>query len=245
MSTPRVAILILSVSLALAHRVTAEDHEGDPPDLRQARGAFETQVRAATLTLRQRYLAQLELLKQQYTARGNAEGVLAVQNEINRVREAGGLAAAFDWQRLRAMTSYSYADPSAFSKSMAYVDASCAKLLDRRVGETFSHDAVGWQEVVPSPIVFKFTRPLLPSAIRLHVFGSDVKGGVKMPESIRVTIPSRSARGETIAERHKIPDRTGWVELPFALKQPVEQIRVEIEAGGKLGWTILDEVEFR
>lgn len=244
MNVPLGRCVFLAGLLAAAAPAAAAEPEADPPALTQARGAYEAQARAATEQIRQRYLAQLEAMKQQFTGRNNAESVLAVQNEINRIRQEGGMASAFDWQRLRASTSYSYRDALPFAKSGAYADPDCSKLLDRHVGASYSARSVGWQQTRPSPIVFKFTRPLLPASIRLYLLGSEVQGGVEIPESVRVYNDAKLPRGELIGERTRIPDRSGWVEIPFALKAPLERIRVEIDPA-KTGWTILEEVELR
>ncbi len=235
----------LLIALLLAPcSVLAGEQKDEPAELARARKAYEAQVRTITAPARQQYLQQLEDMRAQMGSRGNAPAAIAILDEINKVRGESGMSPAFDWQKLRHATSYSYSEPGAFAKSGAYVDDHHTKLLDGLVGETFSPQSVGWVGTRPSPIVFQFTRPLKPNAISLYILGSSVHGGVEMPKTVRVYSGPKSSRDDLIGERTKIPDHTGWLDIPLALRTPVEKIRVEIEPSGA-GYTILEEVEFK
>ncbi len=216
----------------------------EPTELAQARAAYEAQVRVATEPIRQRYIRQLEDMKIQMSARGKATDAVVVQDEINKLRQMSGMSLAFDWQKLRSATSYSYLEPLSFAQSVGYKDVRHTKLLDGVIGDTYSENSVGWQKTAPSPILIQFNRPLQPGAIRLYFLGSAVRGGVEMPAGVKVYSAARAARGELIGERSKLPDRSGWVDIPLQLRTPLDRIRVEIEPSGT-GWTILEEVEFK
>jgi hypothetical protein len=230
--------------LFAAAGVCAQERTNEPPDLVRARNAYEAQVRAATGPIRERYLRQLEDIKTQLNARGNTAAALAVLDEINKMRAESGVAPAFDWQKLRHAASYTYLAPETFAQSTGHFDEKRTKLLDGLVGETWSENSVGWQRTKPSPILFSFTRPLQPAAVRLFFFHSSVFYGVDMPKAVRVFNSTKTTKGELIGEATKIPDRTGWLEIPLRLRTPVENIRVEIEPPST-GWTILEEVEFK
>ena len=75
------AFFLLSCAIA----VCAEDakESKDPAELTQVRNTFQTQMKAATTPIIQRYLQQLDALKKQLGGKGDVNGAVAVQKEID------------------------------------------------------------------------------------------------------------------------------------------------------------------
>jgi hypothetical protein len=75
------AFFLLSCAIA----VCAEDakESKDPVELAQVRNTFQTQMKAATTPIIQRYLQQLDALKKQLGGKGDVNGAVAVQKEID------------------------------------------------------------------------------------------------------------------------------------------------------------------
>jgi hypothetical protein len=59
----------------------------DNQELGQARAQYEKEVEFSTKPIRDRYLSRLETLKRTLGSRGDARAALAVEEEINRVKE--------------------------------------------------------------------------------------------------------------------------------------------------------------
>lgn len=74
-----IAVLVVLVA-TLAH-VTAQESDG-PVELRNARAAYQQQIKALTDPVRLRYAQTLETLKRSLGARGDVQGALAIQREI-------------------------------------------------------------------------------------------------------------------------------------------------------------------
>jgi hypothetical protein len=62
--------------------------EEEPAELVQARTLYERDVDFVARPIRDRYISRLDSLKRSLGARGDARGAVAVQDEIDRVREA-------------------------------------------------------------------------------------------------------------------------------------------------------------
>jgi len=63
-----------------------------PDDLVKMRAAFDKEVDFATRPIRDRYLSRLEALKRSIGSRGDARAALAVQEEIDRVKDLSAVA---------------------------------------------------------------------------------------------------------------------------------------------------------
>ncbi len=63
--------------------------QDEPPDLMQARALYQKDVEFATRPIRDRYLSRLDLLKRTLGSRGDARGAIAVQEEIDRIKDLG------------------------------------------------------------------------------------------------------------------------------------------------------------
>jgi hypothetical protein len=85
--------------LACAIAVCAEEakESKDPAELAQVRNTFQTQMKAATTPIIQRYLQQLDALKKQLGGRGDIAGATAVQKEIDSIKSVGADKIGKDW----------------------------------------------------------------------------------------------------------------------------------------------------
>ena len=81
----RVTPVFMAVALFSSGAVSAQEEN---PELTQARMLYEKDVEFATKPIRDRYFSRLESLKRTLGARGDARGAVAVQDEIDRIREA-------------------------------------------------------------------------------------------------------------------------------------------------------------
>lgn len=73
------AFFMLSYAIAVCAEEAKESK--DPVELAQARNTFQTQMKAATTPIIQRYLQQLDALKKQLGGKGDVNGAVAVQKE--------------------------------------------------------------------------------------------------------------------------------------------------------------------
>lgn len=82
--------VVFSMLVVLAIAVWAEDEKSkefkEPQELMQARTAYQNQAKAVLDPVMQRYLVTLGALKRQLGAKGDAEGAMAVQREIESVK---------------------------------------------------------------------------------------------------------------------------------------------------------------
>jgi hypothetical protein len=79
---PKHIIAVCVVFLATISRPSAQEAEG-PLELRNAHAAYQQQVKALTDPVKLRYSQTLEALKKSLGARGDLQGALAVQHEID------------------------------------------------------------------------------------------------------------------------------------------------------------------
>jgi hypothetical protein len=77
----RLLLTILSIEL-LSKDAPAQD-PGDPVELRNARATYQQQIKVATDPIKSRYIQSLEVIKKTLGARGDVQGALSVQNEID------------------------------------------------------------------------------------------------------------------------------------------------------------------
>lgn len=73
-------LLFISVCLVPCLTVRAE-----PPELVSVRASYQKQIQAATAPIHAKYLEYLESLKKQLGGKGDAQGALAVQKEIDAI----------------------------------------------------------------------------------------------------------------------------------------------------------------
>jgi len=85
MIAPR--ILLLAIHMAVGISVAA-----DPPQLTSVRASYLKQIEAATFPITEKYVAYLENLKKELGAKGDLNGALAVQNEIDAIVDSAKLA---------------------------------------------------------------------------------------------------------------------------------------------------------
>jgi hypothetical protein len=82
--------IVYSMLMVFAMAVWAEDENPkefkEPKELMQARTAYQNQAKAVLDPVKQRYLVTLDSLKRQFGAKGDAEGAMAVQKEIETVK---------------------------------------------------------------------------------------------------------------------------------------------------------------
>lgn len=76
----RPQLLLLIFPLIVVHAAAA-----DPPELTSVRAAYLKQIESATAPIREKYLAYLESLKKELGAKGDLEGALAVQLELDSI----------------------------------------------------------------------------------------------------------------------------------------------------------------
>ena len=76
------------VFLTIALLCCRAGSEEENPELDLARTAFEKEMEFSTRPIRDRYVSRLETLKRTLGSRGDARGAAAVQDEIDRVRNA-------------------------------------------------------------------------------------------------------------------------------------------------------------
>lgn len=81
--------LVVSLAFVLVSASGVSRGQEEPPDLAQARTLYQKDVEFATRPIRDRYLSRLDVLKRSLGSRGDARGALAVQEEIDRVRDIG------------------------------------------------------------------------------------------------------------------------------------------------------------
>ena len=84
-SLPFIAAFLLGASLP---RTTGAQEES--PELAQAQAQYRRDMEFSTKPIRDRYLSRLDSLKRQLGARGDARGAIAVQEEMDRVKDVGG-----------------------------------------------------------------------------------------------------------------------------------------------------------
>lgn len=85
MNTPR--LLLLAFAVFMGASVAA-----DPPRLTSVRASYQKQIEAATAPITAKYVEYLENLKKDLGAKGDLDGALAVQNELDEI--AGSATAA-------------------------------------------------------------------------------------------------------------------------------------------------------
>lgn len=85
---------IVSLASVVITAVASSRGEGEPSELAQARAMYEKDIEFATRPIRDRYVARLDSLKRALGGRGDARAALAVQEEIDRVRELSVLATS-------------------------------------------------------------------------------------------------------------------------------------------------------
>jgi uncharacterized protein (DUF2147 family) len=82
--------IVLAMVVVGAMGAWAEDEKPkefkEPQELVQARTVYQNQSKIVLDPVRQRYLATLDMLKKQLGAKGDAEGAMAVQKEIEAIR---------------------------------------------------------------------------------------------------------------------------------------------------------------
>lgn len=76
-------------ALALCVPFAAALAQEEPAELTQTKAMYQRDVETATRPIRERYLGRLELLKKSIAARGDIRAALAVQEEIEKVKEIG------------------------------------------------------------------------------------------------------------------------------------------------------------
>lgn len=81
----RVAPVFVAVAVCLSGAISGQEEN---QELAQARALFEKDIEFASKPIRDRYISRLESLKRSLGARGDARGAAAVQDEIDRIREA-------------------------------------------------------------------------------------------------------------------------------------------------------------
>ncbi|HCE42820.1 MAG TPA: hypothetical protein DET40_04680 [Lentisphaeria bacterium] len=79
-------MIAMLVSVLFIAGLYADDK--DPAELTQARSTFQTQMKAATTPIVQRYLQQLDALKKSLGAKGDVNAALAVQQEMDSLKES-------------------------------------------------------------------------------------------------------------------------------------------------------------
>ena len=82
--------MLVSFAVVLASACGVSQAQEEPSELLQARAVFQKDVDFVTRPIRDRYVSRLDSLKRALGSRGDARGALAVQEEIDRVKETGG-----------------------------------------------------------------------------------------------------------------------------------------------------------
>lgn len=83
----RLQLILLIFPLIIDHVAAA-----DPPELTSVRVAYLKQIESATAPIRDKYLAYLESLKKELGAKGDLEGALAVQRELDSISSSSKAA---------------------------------------------------------------------------------------------------------------------------------------------------------
>lgn len=78
MSTPRLLLLAFAA-------FTGVSVAADPPQLTSVRASYQKQIEAATAPITAKYAEYLENLKKELGAKGDLDGALAVQNELDAI----------------------------------------------------------------------------------------------------------------------------------------------------------------
>ncbi len=81
-------ILLLAIPMTSGISVAA-----DPPQLTSVRASYVKQIEAATAPITEKYVAYLENLKKELGAKGDLNGALAVQNELDSIAGSAKVAA--------------------------------------------------------------------------------------------------------------------------------------------------------
>lgn len=83
----RMMMAVAVVVLGTVYGAMAQDDDGakakEPKELVSARTTYQNQIKAVTTPVTNKYLQQLEAMKKQLGARGDVEGAVAVQKEID------------------------------------------------------------------------------------------------------------------------------------------------------------------
>lgn len=91
----RTFAVFVSFAVSFASACGVLQAQEEPSELLQARAVFQKDVDFVTRPIRDRYVSRLDSLKRALGSRGDARGALAVQEEIDRVKETGGGADKF------------------------------------------------------------------------------------------------------------------------------------------------------
>jgi hypothetical protein len=82
-------MILCAIMSATSVVAQSQGENREPIRLIQARSAYESRIKSATDPIRQQYTAQLEAIKRDLGAIGDATGAMAAQQEINRISQEG------------------------------------------------------------------------------------------------------------------------------------------------------------
>lgn len=86
---------LLALPLIIVYSVAA-----DPPQLISVRAAYQKQIESATAPITEKYVAYLENLKKELGAKGELEGALAVQRELDSIEGSSKSVKAEEGDRI-------------------------------------------------------------------------------------------------------------------------------------------------
>lgn len=106
----------------------------EPIELMQARTAYQNQAKAVLDPIKQRYLVTLDTLKKQMGAKGDAEGAMAVQKEMETVKTTDNKAKK---DKFDIIGQWVYKDPAWWSRQVVITKSGSKLVMTDDVHRTY------------------------------------------------------------------------------------------------------------